>query len=119
VPADMQGRSFVPVLQGKTPKDWRTAFYYQYYEYPSPHHVRPHYGVITDRYKLVHFYATNDDYWELFDLKNDPNELRDVYNDPKSAAIRQNLSQELARLRRELKVPNNDPPRVFGNQPLN
>ncbi len=119
VPADMQGQSFVPVLKGKTPKDWRTAFYYQYYEYPSPHHVRPHYGVITDRYKLVHFYATKDDYWELFDLKNDPNELRDVYNDPKSAAVRQNLSQELARLRRELKVPDNDPPRVFGNQPIN
>jgi len=53
VPDRMQGRSMRPVLAGHTPADWRTSFYYQYYEYPVPHHVRPHYGVITDRYKLV------------------------------------------------------------------
>ena len=47
-----------PVLRGQKPADWRTAFYYQYYEYPTPHRVRPHYGVVTDRYKLVHFFGT-------------------------------------------------------------
>ncbi|MGB8170940.1 MAG: sulfatase, partial [Chthoniobacteraceae bacterium] len=52
VPAEMQGRSFVPLLKGTTPADWRKSFYYQYFEYPTPHHVRPHYGVVTDRYKL-------------------------------------------------------------------
>jgi len=51
----MRGRSLRPVLAGKRPADWRTSFYYQYYEYPAPHHVRPHYGVVTDRYKLVQF----------------------------------------------------------------
>ncbi len=87
--------------------------------FPQPHHVRPHYGVVTDRYKLIHFYGTPDDYWELFDLKTDPQEMRDIYSDPQNAAVRQNLAQELMRLRRELKVPDNDPPKAFGNQPLN
>ena len=119
VPAEMQGRSFVPILQGPTPRDWRTAFYYQYYEYPSPHHVRPHYGVVTDRYKLVHFNGTPDDYWELFDLKNDPLELRDIYDNPKNAKLRQNLAQQLLQLRRTLKVPDEIPPKAFGNQLLN
>ena len=64
----------MPILKGKTPEDWRTSFYYQYYEYPQPHHVRPHYGVVTDRYKLVHFYEPDVDYWELFDLRG-PHEL--------------------------------------------
>lgn len=74
--------------------------------------------MVTDRYKLVHFYATPEDYWELFDLKEDPQELHDIFGDPKSARIRQNLSQELASLRRELKVPDNESPKVFGNQAL-
>src|SRR5262245_59571248 len=57
VPADVQGRSLVPLLKGEPPADWRTSFYYHYYEYPVPHRVRPHYGVVTEQYKLVHFYA--------------------------------------------------------------
>ena len=118
-PPKCRAASFVPILQGNTPKDWRTAFYYHYYEFPQPHHVRPHYGVVTDRYKLIHFYGTPDDYWELFDLKTDPQEMRDIYSDPQNAAVRQNLAQELMRLRRDLKVPDNDPPKAFGNQPLN
>ncbi len=119
VPAEMQGRSFVPILAGKTPRDWRTAFYYQYYEYPSPHHVRPHYGVVTDRYKLIHFNGTADDYWELFDREKDPQELRSVYGQPDYAKTQKFLLQELTRLRTELKVPENDPPKAYGNQPIN
>lgn len=118
VPSEMQGRSFIPILRGKTPHDWRKAFYYHYYEFPDPHRVRPHYGVVTDRYKLVHFYGTSDAYWELFDLKTDPHELRSVYGQPKYAKVQKNLLGELTRLRTELKVPENDPPRVFGNRPL-
>lgn len=60
-PDDMQGESFVPLLRGQRPSDWRTSFYYQYYEWPRPHRVRPHYGVVTDRYKLVRFYGTGED----------------------------------------------------------
>ena len=117
VPAEMQGRSLVPILRGNRPADWRTSFYYQYYEYPAPHRVRPHYGVVTDRYKLVRFYGTGEDYWELFDLEKDPQELRSVYGQAAYAATQGELEKELARLRRELKAPENVPPAWFGNRP--
>ncbi|MCP3695717.1 MAG: sulfatase-like hydrolase/transferase, partial [Planctomycetaceae bacterium] len=59
VPADMQGRSLLPILQGKTPADWRKTFYYHYYEYPGWHYVRRHYGVTDSRFKLIHFYEND------------------------------------------------------------
>ena len=89
IPAEMQGRSLVPLLKGETPPDWRKSFYYQYFEYPAPHHVRPHYGVVTSRYKLVRFDSPDVDEWELFDLEQDPLELRNVYPEPAYAAHRQ------------------------------
>lgn len=116
VPAEMQGRSLVPVLRGQTPADWRKSFYYQYYEWPTPHHVRPHYGVVTERYKLVRFYGTGNDYSELFDLQKDPREMKSVYDDPAYAKTKAELEIELARLRKELKAPEQVPPRWFGNQ---
>ena len=116
-PARMQGRSLLPVLKGETPADWRQSFYYQYYEYPAFHRVRPQYGVVTDRYKLVHFYGTKDDYWELFDLKNDPLELRSVFGDPQYADTQKQLDAELNRQRTDLKVPEKIPPAWFGAGP--
>ena len=70
IPEDMQGRSIVPVLRGETPDDWRATFYYHYYEFPGAHSVAKHYGVRTDRHKLIHFYRTGE--WELFDLEKGP-----------------------------------------------
>lgn len=109
LPNDLHGRSLIPILKGETPKDWRKSFYYHYYEYPGPHNVRRHYGVVTDQYKLVHFYEPDVNYWELFDLKNDPKELTSVFDKPDYATIRKDLETELARLRKELKVPDPDP----------
>lgn len=109
LPADLHGRDMTPVLKGETPKDWRTSFYYHYYEHPAVHSVARHYGVVTDRYKLVRFYEPEIDYWELFDLKADPQELKSVWADPKYADTRKELEAELARLRKELKVPDPDP----------
>jgi arylsulfatase A-like enzyme len=109
-PKDLHGRSLTQVLKGSPPADWRKSFYYHYYEYPGPHSVRRHYGVVTDRYKLVHFYESGVDYWELFDLKTDPKELTSVYGKPEYAAAQKELADELARLRKELKVPDPDPP---------
>ena len=109
IPPEMQGRSLKPLLKGETPADWRKSFYYHYYEYPGPHAVRRHYGVVTDRHKLVHFYETGVDYWELFDRKADPNELTSFYDKPEYAGVQKELKAELDRLRTELKVPDPDP----------
>lgn len=100
VPKEFQGRSLRPLLQGKTPKDWRTAFYYRYYEYPKPHRVLPHYGVRTERHKLVHYPTTGE--WELFDLQVDPHETRNLYGEPKYAEVAEELRSLLQRLKSEL-----------------
>ena len=107
VPADMQGRSLVPLLKGNTPNDWPKSFYYHYYEFPGGHSVARHYGVRTDRYKLIHFYQNKE--WELFDLERDPNELNSVYDESEYAKIRKELETELDRLRKHYKVPEQDP----------
>ena len=110
VPSEMQGRSLLPLLKGQTPAVWRKSFYYHYYEYPGPHAVRRHYGVVTERYKLVYFYEPDMNYWELFDLKTDPQELRSVHGQKEYADIQKQLEVELGRLRTDLKVPAQDPP---------
>ncbi len=102
-PSAMQGRSLVPILQGETPADWRTSIYYQYFEFPQPHHVHPHEGVRTDRHKLIHFYTL--DQWELFDLEADPDELHNVYGSAAYADVAERLKDELARLKRQYDVP--------------
>jgi len=127
IPARMQGRSLRPLLAGAAPADWRTAFYYHYYEYPADHHVRPHYGVITPRYTLAHFYkptvwAPNqqmvatipNDYWELFDRDKDPDEMRSVFGEPAYAEVQTNLMQEVFRQRAALREPAQDDPKAFG-----
>jgi arylsulfatase A-like enzyme len=117
VPSDMHGRSLLPLLKGLSPRDWRSSFYYQYFEYPVPHHVRPHYGVVTDRYKLVRFEGPNPEEWELFDLEKDPHELRSVYGQAAYATVVAGLKRELDRLRAELKVPAQTPEEAYGQRP--
>lgn len=107
VPASMQGRSIVSLLRGQTPRDWRDAIYYQYFEYPGWHAVRRQYGVRTDRYKLIRYYEVGE--WELFDLEKDPEELKSVYADASYAAVRRDLEAKLAALRKQFAVPAADP----------
>lgn len=114
VPPEIQGRSLQPLFAGSTPDDWRKSLYYHYYEYPQPHHVRPHEGVITDRYKLIHFYLPDVDYWELYDREKDPHELRQFADDPAYAKTVEELKAELGRLRTELKVPDPIPKEAYG-----
>ena len=101
IPDDMQGESITPVLKGQTPSDWRKSVYYHYYEFPQPHHVHPHYGVRTERYKLIHFYTI--DAWELFDLEKDPHELKSVYKDPAYTSVVSDMKGELKRLMEKYK----------------
>ncbi len=116
LPAGLHGRSLKPLLQGETPTDWRTSFYYHYYENPGPHDVPKHYGVITDRYKLLHFYEARHGYWELYDRQADPTERTNVLGKPGYVEVEATLRAELARLRKELAVPATDPVEV-GPQP--
>ena len=91
-------------MKGEKPKDWRTSLYYHFYEYPAEHAVKRHYGVRTDRYKLIHFY--NDiDVWELYDLQNDPMEMHNIYNEPGNEALIDSLKIELNKLQEQYDDP--------------
>ena len=101
VPADMQGRSLLPVLRGRTPRDWRTSMYYRYYHDPGDHNTRAHYGVRNRTHKLIHF--SKKDQWELFDLQNDPFELHNLYGQPGQEKLAATLKSELLRLKQALR----------------
>ncbi|WP_302561339.1 sulfatase family protein [Phocaeicola sartorii] len=97
VPDDIQGVSLLPLLKGEKPAGWRRSLYYHFYEYPAEHMVKRHYGVRTDRYKLIHFY--NDiDAWELYDLEKDPAEMHNVINDPAYSEVLADMQAELKKL---------------------
>ena len=115
IPDDIQGVSLVPLLKGKaatasdknTIANWRDAIYYHYYEYPAEHDVRRHYGIRTDRYKLIHFYGHDVNTWELFDLQTDPHELHNLYGQPAMTAVQADLHRRLE----QLQIQYDDPQR--------
>jgi len=100
VPKDMQGRSFLAALEGRRLRNWRTSMYYRYYHYPGDHQVQPHYGVRTERHKLIYFNKLDE--WELYDLEKDPRELKNVYAERVYTSTVKKLKTELAGLRKEL-----------------
>jgi arylsulfatase A-like enzyme len=95
VPDSLQGISMLG-------RERRHSLYYHYYEYPDAHAVKPHYGVRTDRYKLIHFYDVIDE-WELYDLKKDPMEMKNVIEDPAYSKVLVKMREELGRLRKYYK----------------
>jgi arylsulfatase A-like enzyme len=97
VPEDVQGESLVPLMAGESPGGWRESIYYHYYEFPAVHMVAKHYGVRTEKHKLIHYYETDE--WECFDLEADPKELRSVYDDPEYGEVVAEMKAELVRLR--------------------
>jgi arylsulfatase A-like enzyme len=101
VPADMQGRSLVPVLRGERPADWRQSMYYRYYHDPGHHNTPAHLGIRTATHKLIHY--RKKDAWECFDLVSDPNELQNIHDDPAARATVEKLKADLLRLKAELK----------------
>ncbi len=100
-PAEVQGRSLLPLFKGQT-KDWRKSLYYSYYEY-GEHRVPQHFGVRTAYHKLIYF--PKGDEWNLFDLQKDPNEMRSVHADSAYATKRAELTQEFHRLREQFNAP--------------
>lgn len=115
IPEDMQGESMRPVFQDETPADWRDSMYYHYSMYPSVHNVYPHYGIRNQRYKLIYYYLEDTDFeyddfrfippekaeWEFFDLKKDPKEMKNEYENPEYAEIISHMKEELYRLKNE------------------
>ncbi|MBK3520008.1 sulfatase/phosphatase domain-containing protein [Carboxylicivirga marina] len=99
IPADIQGESFRQIVNGESDK-WRDAIYYTYYEYPGEHRVQRHYGIRTDRYKIIHFYHDSDT-WELYDLENDPGEMRNVYDSPEYEKVRREMHLKLEEVRKK------------------
>jgi arylsulfatase A-like enzyme len=101
VPADMQGRSLLPLIRGQQPADWRTSMYYRYYHDPGDHNTRAHYGVRTLTHKLICYWKK--DQWELFDLVKDPQEMHNLYGQPGFETLTTQLKAELARLKEAVK----------------
>jgi len=97
-PSSMQGRSLLPLLRGERPPGWRRSIYYQFFEDDGAHRVPRHYGIRTDRYKLIHYYLLGE--WELFDLQNDPSELQSLYGRPGHEALTRDLTLQLDSLRK-------------------
>ena len=98
IPNDMQGESLIPLLKGNSDEWTRDAVYYHYYEYPSVHMAKRHYGIVNKEFKLVHFYYDIDE-WELYDRLNDPSEVNNVYDNPEYKDVLEKLTQELKEMR--------------------
>lgn len=108
-PEDMQGTSFRAVAHGgdgavKPGKNWRNALYYRYYENPGIHNVMQHAGVHDGRWKLIYFYSNEtpvpkEHFFELYDLKNDPTEMNNLY-DSSSASARKAAKRLMGELKR-------------------
>ncbi len=120
-PESMQGASFRRLLAGAAPVEWRKSMYYTYYEnswvlagkgkeamsdpsfqFFTPHRIGPHRGVRTATHKLIQYYAEQD-YWELFNLEDDPHELRNLYGKAGTEPVTAALKSELERLQRQYK----------------
>lgn len=101
IPSEVQGRSLLPLLHGSS-QDWRKSLYYAYYEL-GEHAVPQHFGVRTQQHKLIYFPRTDE--WNLFDLHNDPHELKSVDNDPKYSQVQNDLKDEFKRLRQVYDAP--------------
>lgn len=103
IPSEIQGESLLPILKYKKAKKWRKSLYYQYYDYPGGHNIQKHEGVVTDRYKLIHFYELDE--WEFYDLKKDPSEMKSEYGNSTYKKEIELLKVELKKLQQKYKVP--------------
>lgn len=106
IPEEMQGLSMRQMIREKGSPEWRKQIYYHYYEYPKGgHDVKRHYGIRTQRYKLIHYYYDIDE-WELFDLKSDPHEMNNLYGNIEYTALIQDLKTQLKELQAQYKDDN-------------
>jgi arylsulfatase A-like enzyme len=111
----MHGVSLLPLFEAE-PQKWQRDLYYHFYENPGFHGVARHYGVRTDRYKLIHYYQNDE--WELFDLKEDPQDLKNLYGAAGYTELTDDLVKRLKSLREQYQVPENDPEAPWYHGPM-
>ncbi|MEM6803824.1 MAG: sulfatase [Bacteroidota bacterium] len=135
VPRYMQGMSFKKELMGEEISSWREATYYRYWMHMIHHEVPAHFGIRTDRYKLILFYSshyredeaskafywwkqyapvknTSPVAWEFYDLENDPEELHNRYGDPSYQDIIAKLKVKLIAEREKLNETDKNFPKI-------
>ena len=113
--APMHGVSILPLV-GDKPVQWQRDLYYHFYENPGFHGVARHYGIRTQRYKLIYYYQNDE--WELFDLEKDPGDQDNVYGTVGYEQISVELRQRLNALRAQYQVPEKDPSAPWYHGPL-
>lgn len=99
IPDDIHGCSFLPLLKGEKYEPNRDGIYYHYYEFPDEHYVKPHLGIRTETYKLIHFYE--DNVWELYDMQYDKHEINNIYGKEGTEEITAALKEKLERLKQQ------------------
>ncbi len=106
IPNKMQGKSLKPLLTGNSPDNWRDAVYYHYYDHydygEEPIKIPRHYGIRTHRFTLAHYYMM--DMWEMFDLKNDPEQLTNVYGQKEYIDAQRRLKEKIRELQQQYEV---------------
>ena len=141
VPNYMHGKSFKSILEtGQEPSDWRTATYYRYWMHMAHAHANPaHFGVRTKDYKLIFYYGTDfikrkkdsnwpnekiefsvyrpfeyftPPAWELYDLKNDPFEMNNLYGQSGYEKVTSSLKNNLKSLRTEFDETDENYPHI-------
>jgi arylsulfatase A-like enzyme len=106
-PDYMQGRSFKSICEtGQEPKGWKQAAYYRYWMHMAHHDNPGHVGIRTKTHKLIFYYGANyqgqaqtPPGWELYNLKSDPHETINQYDNPEYAPLVKTLKRQLAALR--------------------
>ncbi len=110
VPDHYQGKSFRSICEtGEEPADWKQAVYYRYWMHMAHHDNPGEMSIRTKTHKLIYFYGANYNGekqtppgWELYDLVEDPHELRNVYYVPKYRKIRDELKAQFAQMRKDI-----------------
>ena len=123
-PSSMQGKSFKNIYEGRTPKDWQKSMYYHYWMHMSAHDNPGHYGIRTGRYKLIFFYGlalgkkgaynvATTPYWELYDLKADPEEMNNLYAKPEYKELIRELKKSLLAKKKEVEDTDDQYPELM------
>ena len=121
---------------GEEPEEWPQSTYYRYWMHMAHRHANPaHFGIRTKDFKLIFFYGrywvdtdSDTEYnmaswgnrfdfhtppaWEFYDLRNDPREMNNLYDDSEYQQIVAGLKGELATIRARLNEEDTNYPHI-------